>query len=193
MIILITTFVLRRRGRKKLENEAISYDPSIGRGSYHDDMEARLISENASVEPRTGSGHNGSYGTSYAPNPHGMYYDQGRTLAHGQQYPNPFDHYATNHNGAVGAPVPPRSPNTAYDPERYSSELYRTSSRGPGNSVSPPPAQPQVPVSLLNGATPTSPPTAAVRPPAPLQLPSVFGDNGSVDERQGIDLKVVNQ
>ncbi|KAF9263543.1 hypothetical protein L218DRAFT_999419 [Marasmius fiardii PR-910] len=209
LIILTATFAMRRRRRMKLENEAISYDPSIGRGSYHDDMETRLVNEKASSEHGTTFGSAGVYGTTYAPKPDGMYYDQGHYPAYGQQYPNyaspnpPFDQQqayggiGTNYNVGVGASVPP----LAYDPERYSSELYRSLSRGSDNSASSPPpappAKPRVPASLMNGGVAIkSPPPAAVRPPTPPQLPRAFGDNGSIDERQvvsPIDLKVANQ
>ncbi|KAG7097117.1 hypothetical protein E1B28_004495 [Marasmius oreades] len=196
LIILVATFAFRRRRKRKLENEAISYDP----GSFHDDLETRLVDGESSSDHRVSSGHNGTgpYGTTYALNPH-MYYQQGRTPAHGLQYSNytprsPLEQqqqqaYGTSYNVGVGAPLPPYSPN----PGSYSSELYRSTSRGSGHSVSPPPP---LPTSLLNGGVNKSPLPAAVRPPTPPQLPSAFGDNGSIAERQNvspIDLKVANQ
>jgi hypothetical protein len=210
MIILIATFALRRKRRKKLENEAISYDPSVGRGSYHDDMESRLVSDKAS-DHRSSYGHSSSanaYGTTYAPNPHGMHYNQGRNPAYGQypnypaRSPNPLEHqqaYGPNYNVGVGAPLRSHSPNPTYDPGLYNAELHRSSSRGSNKSDTLPPVpppHPQMPPSLLSGAAVKSPPPAATHPPTPPQLPPVFGDNGSIDERQGhsaIDLKVANQ
>ncbi|KAJ8086462.1 hypothetical protein PM082_005285 [Marasmius tenuissimus] len=220
LIILITTFALRRSRRKKLEREAVSYDP--GRGSYNDDMETRLVDEKGGgggdlLSPLARHGSQNSartYGGPYVPNAQQGYYDQ-RIPAYGQ-YPNyaprsPFEqqqqqmypNYSATAN-YPGAPLPPRSPNPAYDPNagRVSpTELYRSNTRSSNNSDSaahvPSPPLPPLPTSLLNGAAAKSPPPVTTnRVPAPTQLPATFGGNGSIDERQGIppiDLRVANQ
>ncbi|KAK1236697.1 hypothetical protein PQX77_000053 [Marasmius sp. AFHP31] len=217
LIILITTFALRRSRRKKLEREAVSYDP--GRGSYNDDMETRLVDEKGGgggdlLSPLARQGSQNSartYGSPYVPNAQQGYYDQ-RIPAYGQ-YPNyaprsPFEqqqqqmypNYSATAN-YPGAPLPPRSPNPAYDPNagRVSpTELHRSNTRSSNNSDSgahaPSSPLPPLPTSLLNGAAAKSPPPVTTnRVPVPAQLPATFGGNGSIDERQGIppiDLRV---
>jgi len=186
-------------------------------------METRLVDEKGGggdlLGPlaRTGSQSSArTYGGSYASHntQHG-YYDQ-RIPAYGQypnyapRSPNPLEtqqqqrqmypNYAATANYPV-APLPPRSPNPAYDPNagRISpTELYRSNTRSSNNSDTgaqvPSTPLPPLPTSLLNGAGMKSPPPMATsRVPAPTQLPATFGGDGSIDERQGIppaDLRV---
>ncbi|KAL0582006.1 hypothetical protein V5O48_000064 [Marasmius crinis-equi] len=218
LIIFIITFTMRRSRRRKLENEAISYDP--GRGSYNDDLETRLVDEKGGGSGagagaplgRTNSGSTTSHGYGgYAQNAQRGYYDQ-RIPAYGQ-YPNyaprspnsyeaqqqsMYPSYANYSSAGVAVPQPPRSPNPTYDanPGHISSELYRSNTRSSNGSETAVPASPlpPIPSSLLNGgAVKSPPPVTANRAPAAPQLPPTFGGNGSIDERQGVppvDLRV---
>ncbi|KAK7049656.1 hypothetical protein VNI00_005687 [Paramarasmius palmivorus] len=197
LIILIATFTMRRQRRKKLTNEALSYEPTP---NFNDDMEQRLTDEKARR----------SYSSSGGGSVHGNY---GPTVGYpgygaGVQYPNyaprsPNPVYDRSYGANASAEYPsyaPRSPNPAYD------AYAGTAPQLPQLNVI---GATPTPSSLMHGgtgpvqpsSTPSPPPAAAMpvtRVPSPPQLPAAFGNgsNGSIDERQhylASDLKVANQ
>ncbi|KAJ3728995.1 hypothetical protein DFJ43DRAFT_1040839 [Lentinula guzmanii] len=109
ILVLVTTFALRRSRRKRMINEALSYEPTTTHG-YVDDTERNITEKTRESYSSTGSSGSG-LGPPYsvgpvATGPPGM----GQQVAYGYERENPA--YA------------PRSPNPAYDATRSYGPSY---------------------------------------------------------------------
>ncbi|KAJ3741310.1 hypothetical protein DFH05DRAFT_1528165 [Lentinula detonsa] len=109
ILVLVTTFALRRSRRKRMINEALSYEPTTTHG-YIDDTERNITEKTRESYSSTGSSGSG-LGPPYsvgpvAVGPPGM----GQQVAYGYERENPA--YA------------PRSPNPAYDATRSYGPSY---------------------------------------------------------------------
>ncbi|KAJ3992273.1 hypothetical protein F5050DRAFT_962843 [Lentinula boryana] len=109
ILVLVTTFALRRSRRKRMINEALSYEPTTTHG-YIDDTERNITEKTRESYSSTGSSGSG-LGPPYsvgpvATGPPGM----GQQVVYGYEHENPA--YA------------PRSPNPAYDATRSYGPSY---------------------------------------------------------------------